>query len=74
MAWTALHYQSLEQKIRDRAMKERLSLTAGTPPFTARRLENPEDRVNPEEHETSRSGVGTLLYLTKQSRPDIYNQ
>ena len=54
-------------------MKERLSLTPGTPRFTARRLENPEDKVNPEDHETYRSGVGTLLYLTKHNRPDICN-
>ena len=65
--------KSLEQKFGERAMKERLSLTPGTPRFTARRLENPEDKVNPEEHETYRSGVGTLLYLTKHSRPDICN-
>ena len=52
-------------------MKKRLSLTPGTPRFTARRLENLEDKVSPEEHETYRSGVGTLLYLTKHSRPDI---
>ena len=54
-------------------MKEKLSLTPGTPRFTARRLENLEDKVNPEDHETYRSGVGTLLYLTKHSRPDICN-
>ena len=54
-------------------MRERLSLTPGTPRFIARRLENPEDKVSPEEHETYRSGVGTLLYLTKQSRPGICN-
>ena len=54
-------------------MKERLSLTPGTPRFTARRLENPEDKVGPREHETYRSVVGTLLYLTKHSRPDICN-
>ena len=65
--------KSLEQKFGDRAMKERLSLTPGTPRFTARMLENPEDKMNPEEHETYRSGVGTLLYLTKHSRPDICN-
>ena len=65
--------KSLEQKFGDRAMKERLSLTPGTPSFIARRLKNPEDKVNPEEHETYRSGVGTLLYLTKHSRPDICN-
>ena len=65
--------KSLEQKFGERPMKERLSLTPGTPRFTARRLENPEDKVSPEEHETYRSGVGTLLYLTKHSRPDICN-
>ena len=54
-------------------MKEKLCLTPGTPRFTARRLENPEDKMNPEEHETYRSGVGTLLYLSKHSRPDIWN-
>ena len=65
--------KSLEQKFGERAMKEKLSLTPGTPRFTARRLENPEDKVSFKEHETYRSGVGTLLYLTKHSRPDISN-
>ena len=65
--------KSLEHKFGEKAMKERLSLTPGTPRFTARRLENPEDKVNPEDHETYRSGVGTLLYLMKHSRPDICN-
>ena len=59
--------KSLEQKFGERAMKERLSLTPGTPRFTARRLENHEDKVNTEDHETYRSGVGTLLYLTDQT-------
>ena len=54
-------------------MKERLSLTPGTPRFTARRLENEEDKVNTRDHETYRSGVGTLIYLAKHSRPDISN-
>ena len=65
--------KSLEQNFGERAMKERLSLTPGTPRFTARRLENPEDKVSPKEHETYRSAVGTLLYLTKHTRPDICN-
>ena len=64
--------KSLEHKFGERAMKERLSLTPATTRFTARRLDNPEDKVNPEDHETYRSGVGTLLYLTKH-RPDICN-
>ena len=65
--------KSLEQEFGEKAMKERLSLTPGTPRFTARRIENPEDKVNPDDHEIYRSGVGTLLYLTKHSRPDICN-
>ena len=65
--------KSLEQKFGEKAMKERLSLTPGTPRFTARRIENPEDKVNPQDNEIYRSGVGTLLYLTKHSRPDICN-
>ena len=65
--------KSLEQKFGERAMKERLSLTPGTPRLAARRLEIPADKVSPEEHEIYRSGVGTLLYLPKHSRPDIYN-
>ena len=35
-------------------MKERLSLTPGTPRLTARRLENPEEKLNPGDHETYR--------------------
>ena len=65
--------KSLEQNFGERAMKERLSMTPGTPRFTARRLENKEDKVNAKDHETYRIGVGTLLYLTKHSRPDISN-
>ena len=63
----------LEHKFGDRARKERMSLKPGSPRFTARRLENPGDNVNSEEHETNRSGVSTLLYLTKHRRPDICN-
>ena len=73
MARTAFNYQKSGKKLAERAMKERLSLTPGTPKFIARRLENPEDKVNPDDHETYRSGVGTLLYLTKHSRTDICN-
>ena len=65
--------KSLEQKFGERVMKERLFLTPGTPRFTARRLENPEDKVKSEDHETYRSGEGTLLYLAKPSRPDVSN-
>ena len=36
-------------------------------------MENPGDKVNTEDHKTYRSIVGTLLYLTKHSTPDISN-
>ena len=65
MAWTTLYNQEFRTKFGERAMKERLSLTPGTPRFTARRLENPEDKVSPEEHETYRSGVGTFAVLNQ---------
>ena len=65
--------KSLEQKFGKIAMKERLSLTPGTPRFTARGSQNHEDKVNTEDHEIYRSGVGTLLCLTKHRRPDICN-
>ena len=65
--------KSLEQNFGKRAMKEGLSMTPGTPRFTARRIENEEDKVNAKDHEIYRSGVGTLLYLTKHSRPVISN-
>ena len=65
--------KSLEQKFGEREMKERFSVTPGTPRFTVRRPENPEDKVSPVEHETYRSRVGTLLCLPKHIRPDICN-
>ena len=44
--------KSLEQKLGERALKERLTLTPGIPRLTARRLENLEDKVSSEEHDT----------------------
>ena len=54
-------------------MKSPVGMEEIDPRFIARRLENEEDKVNAQDHETYRSGVGTLLYLTKHSRPDISN-
>ena len=54
-------------------MKHRLGLTPGTPRFIAMRVADEEDKLPPKEHATYRSGVGTLLYLTKHSRPDLCN-
>ena len=54
-------------------MKERLSLTPGMQHSLQERSENEKDKVKTKDHEIYRSGVGTLLYLTKHSRPDISN-
>ena len=50
--------KSLEQKFGERAMKERQSLTPATPGFTAKRLENHEDKVNTDDRILT---YGTLL-------------
>ena len=57
MAGTTSIIKSLEQKFGERAMKERVSMTPGTPRFTARRLKNEEDKVNANDHETYRSAT-----------------
>ena len=54
-------------------MKHRLGLTPGTPRFIAMRVADEEDRLPAKEHATYRRGVGTLLYLTKHSIPDLCN-
>ena len=54
-------------------MKHRLGLTPGTPRFIAMRVTDEEDKLPAKEHATYQSGVGTLLYLTKQSRADLCN-
>ena len=62
-----------EKKCGEEAMKHRLDLTPGTPRFIAMRGANEEDKLPAKEHATYRSRVGTLLYLTKHSRPDLCN-
>ena len=54
-------------------MKHRLGLTPGTPRFIVMRAAEKEDKLPAKEHATYRSRVGTLLYLTKHSRPDLCN-
>ena len=58
---------SLEQKFGKEAMKHRLGLAPGTPRFVAMRVTEDHDKLGTKEHATYRSGVGTLLYLTKHS-------
>ena len=65
--------RSLEKEFGEEAMKHRLGLTPGTPRFMAMRVAHEKDKLPAKEHATYRSGVGTLLYLTKHSRPDLWN-
>ena len=54
-------------------MKHRLGLAPRTPRSVAMRVTEDQDKLGTEEHATYRSGVGTLIYLTKQSTPDPCN-
>ena len=65
--------KSLEKKFRKEAMKHRLHLTPGPPRFVAMRITEEQDKLGTKEHATCRSGVGTLLYLTKHRMPDLCN-
>ena len=49
------------------------TLTPGSPGFVGQKVVEDEDKVTEKEQALYRSGVGTLLYLTKHSRPDISN-
>ena len=50
--------------------KKKMNITAGTPGFLGRKVDDIL-RVDEKTQSMYRSGVGTLLYLTKHSRPDI---
>ena len=65
--------RSLEKKFGEEAMKHRLGPTPGTPRFIAMSVVDDEDNLPAKEHATYRSGVVTLLYLTKHSSPDLCN-
>ena len=48
-------------------------MTPGSPGFVGQKVVEEEDKVIEKEQALYRSGAGTLLYLTKHSRPDITN-
>ena len=64
--------KSLEKQFGERVAKKKMTVTPGTPGFIGGKV---DDISNVDEKTQSmyRSGVGTLLYLTKHSRPDITN-
>ena len=51
----------------------RTTLTPGTPGHVGTNTQDEASMVPPEDETKYKSVVGTLLYLTKHSRPDITN-
>ena len=49
-----------------------MTITPGTPGFNGGKV-NDISKVDEKTQSMYRSGVGTMLYLTKHSRPDITN-
>ena len=61
--------RSLQKKFGGEAMKQR----PGTLGLIEMRIADEEDKLPAKEPTTYRRGVGTLLHLTKHSRPDLCN-
>ena len=64
--------KSSEKQFGERVAKKTMTITPGTPGFIDRKVDD-ISKVDEKTQSMYRSGVGTLLYLTKQSRPDITN-
>jgi len=65
--------KSLQDKFGDLAQKARTTLTPGTPGYVGVKARDESSLILPEQQTMFKSGVGTLLYLPKHSRPDITN-
>ena len=63
---------SLEKQFGERVAKKKMTIRPGTPGFIGGRVDD-ISKVDEKTQSMYRSGVGTLLYLTKHSRPDITN-
>ena len=73
MAWTTLDHQKSRTKIWRQSNERKIVSNTRISKIHSKKARQLEDKVNSEEHETYRSGVGKLLYLTMHSRPDICN-
>ena len=73
-AWLGLPtiIKSLEKQFGERVAKKKMTVTPGTPGFIGGKVDD-ISKVDEKTQSMYRSGVGTLLYLTKHSRPDITN-
>ena len=64
--------KSLEKQFGERVAKKKMCITPRTPGFIGGKVDD-ISKVEEKTQSMYRSGVGTLLYLTKHSRPDITN-
>ena len=64
---------ALTKNFRKEVEKQRITLTPGTPGFIGAKQNEEGARINEDQQQENWSGVGTLPYLTKLSRPDIAN-
>ena len=64
--------KSLEKQFGDRVVKKKMTITPGTPGFIGGKVDD-ISKVDEKTQYMYRSGVGTLLYLTKHIRPNIKN-
>ena len=64
--------KSLEKQFGERVAKKKMTVTPGTPGFIGGKVDD-ISKVDEKTQSMYRSGVGTLLYLTKHSGPDITN-
>ena len=64
--------KSLEKQFGEKVAKKKMTITPGTPGFIGGKVDD-ISKVDEKTQFMYRSGVGTLLYLTKHSRPDITN-
>ena len=64
--------KSLEKQFGEKVAKKKMTITPGTPGLIGGKVDD-ISKVDEKTQSMYRSGVGTLLYLNKHSRPDITN-
>ena len=62
--------KNLEKQFGEKVAKKKMTITPGTPGFIGGKVDD-ISKVDEKTQSMYRSGVGTLLYLIKHSRPDI---